>query len=49
MQNKLIENIATKRDVSFIYKGIAEEYSGRIYFLDINNRVLFPKKNNYPY
>lgn len=45
MQNKLIENIATKKDVSFIYKTMADEYIGRIFFLDINNKVLYPKSD----
>ncbi|MEA4960082.1 helix-turn-helix domain-containing protein [Lutispora sp.] len=43
MQNKLIEYIATKRDVNYIYKTMSEEYGSKIFFLDINNKILYPK------
>lgn len=43
MQNKLIQNIATKRDINYIYKTMAEEYGGKIVFLDVNQKILYPK------
>ena len=43
IQNKLIEYIATKRDMNYIYKSMAEEYGGKIIFLDINNSIIYPK------
>lgn len=43
MQNKLIEHIATKKDVNYIYKTMSEEYGKRILFLDINNSVVYPR------
>lgn len=46
MQNKLIEYIATKRDVDYIYKTMSEEYGRKIFFLDINNQILYPKYDN---
>lgn len=45
MQNKLIEHIATKRDVDYIYRTMSELYGSRIFFLDINNQVIYPRHN----
>lgn len=45
MQNKLIEHIATKKDVNYIYKTMSEEYGKGILFLDINNSVVYPRYN----
>ncbi|MFA5576012.1 MAG: PucR family transcriptional regulator ligand-binding domain-containing protein [Tissierellaceae bacterium] len=44
MQNKLIQNIATKKDINFIYKAMAEEYGGKIVFLDVNRKLVYPRK-----
>lgn len=43
IQNKLIEHIATKRDIDYVYKTMSEEYGKKIFFLDINNQILYPK------
>ncbi len=43
MQNKLIENIATKKDINYVYKTMADEYDNKIFFLDVSNKVLYPK------
>lgn len=43
MQNKLIECIATKKDLHSTYRMMTEEYGDYLYFLDINNKLLYPK------
>lgn len=43
MQNKLIEHIATKRDTDYVYKTMSEEYGSKMFFLDINNDIIYPK------
>jgi len=43
MQDKLIEYIATKRDISTIFKIMTEEYGRKIFFLDVTNKILYPK------
>lgn len=45
MQNKLIEYIATKKDLHSIYRIMTKEYGDKLYFLDINNKLLHPRHN----
>lgn len=42
MQNKLIEYIASQKDINYIYKTMTLEYGKRIIFLDINYKLLYP-------
>ncbi len=43
LQNNLIEHIATKNDIEYIFKTMSEEYGDKIFFLDINNVIVYPK------
>jgi len=43
MQNTLIEYVVSKKDVNVIYKTMADFYRGKIWFLDINNQLIYPK------
>lgn len=43
LQNKLIENIVTKKDINYTYRAMAKEYKGEIFFIDINQKILYPK------
>lgn len=45
MQNRLIELIATKKDVNFIYKSMEKEYGGALIFLDTNKKLIYPKSS----
>lgn len=46
MQNTLIEYVVSKKDVNVIYKTMADFYGRKIWFLDINNKLIYPKYNN---
>ncbi len=43
MQSRMIELIATKKDVNFIYSSIQREYGGAFYFLDTENNLIYPR------
>lgn len=43
LQSNLIEQIATKDDIEYIFKTISNEYGNKIFFLDINNNITYPK------
>jgi PucR family transcriptional regulator, purine catabolism regulatory protein len=43
MQNKLIEYVVSKKDVRVIYKTMTDYYGGKIWFLDINNQLIYPR------
>lgn len=43
MQNKLIQNIATKKDINVIFKTMSDEYNKEIVFLDVDNNILYPR------
>lgn len=43
IQNKLIEYIATKKDLNYIYKSMTMEYGEKIFFLDIDHKMIYPK------
>lgn len=45
MQNKFIQNIATKKDVNAIFKTMSDEYNKEIFFLDVNNNILYPRNH----
>ncbi|MFJ7727872.1 PucR family transcriptional regulator [Neobacillus sp. NPDC097160] len=46
MQNKLIEYVVSKKDVNVIYKTMTDfYYGGKIWFLDIDNKLIYPKYN----
>lgn len=42
MQNRLIEQIATSRDLNYVYSSIQKEYGREIYFLDPDQHLIFP-------
>lgn len=46
MQNRLIELIATKKDVNFIYKSMEIEYGGALIFFDTDKKLIYPKNND---
>ena len=41
MYNKLIESIVSRNDLATIYKTMAFEYGKKIFFLDINNKLIY--------
>ncbi|MEH7248106.1 PucR family transcriptional regulator ligand-binding domain-containing protein [Neobacillus niacini] len=44
MQNKLIEYVVSKKDVTVIYKTMTDFYrNGKLWFLDIDNKLIYPK------
>jgi PucR family transcriptional regulator, purine catabolism regulatory protein len=43
MQNQLIEYVVSKKDVNVIYKTMTDYYGKKIWFLDINNKLIYPK------
>jgi PucR family transcriptional regulator, purine catabolism regulatory protein len=46
MQNKLIEYVVSKKDVNVIYKTMTDFYrNGSMWFLDIDNKLIYPKYN----
>lgn len=46
MQNKMIELVVNRKDVSLIYRTMSEYYKNKIWFLDIDNRLIYPKEDN---
>lgn len=47
MQNRVIDNIVSKKDINYIYRSMAEEYNNELIFIDINYEILYPKYYSY--
>ena len=45
MQNKMIELVVNRKDVSLIYRTMSDYYKDRIWFLDIYYRLIYPKED----
>jgi len=43
MQNKMIELVVNRKDVNVIYRTMSDYYKENIWFLDIENKLIYPK------